>query len=97
MTNSLKTSVLAVGIVAAVAACSLDDLLNVEDPDVATPGSLTGEEALPVDYGKVPWVVYTHPEVAWTGMTEAEAREAGYDVEVHKHSMAGNGRAMILG
>jgi hypothetical protein len=40
--------VLAVGIVAATAACSLDDLLSVEDPDVATPGSLTGEAALPV-------------------------------------------------
>jgi dihydrolipoamide dehydrogenase len=58
---------------------------------------ILGEEPVPVDYGKVPWVVYTHPEVAWAGMTEAEAREAGYDVEVHKHSMAGNGRAMILG
>jgi dihydrolipoamide dehydrogenase len=58
---------------------------------------ILGEQPVPVDYGKVPWVVYTHPEVAWTGMTEAEAREAGYDVEVHKHSMAGNGRAMILG
>lgn len=56
-----------------------------------------GENPPPVDYGKVPWVVYTHPEVAWTGMTEAEARSAGYDVEVHKHAMAGNGRAMILG
>jgi dihydrolipoamide dehydrogenase len=58
---------------------------------------ILGEEPAPVDYGKVPWVVYTHPEVAWTGMTEAEAREAGYDVEVHKHAMAGTGRAMILG
>jgi dihydrolipoamide dehydrogenase len=58
---------------------------------------ILGEEPPPVDYGKVPWVVYTHPEVAWTGMTEGEAREAGYDVEVHKHAMAGNGRAMILG
>jgi dihydrolipoamide dehydrogenase len=56
-----------------------------------------GENPPPVDYGKVPWVVYTHPEVAWSGMTEAEARTAGYDVEVHKHAMAGNGRAMILG
>jgi dihydrolipoamide dehydrogenase len=56
-----------------------------------------GEDPPPVDYGKVPWVVYTHPEVAWSGMTEAEARAAGYDVEVHKHAMAGNGRAMILG
>jgi dihydrolipoamide dehydrogenase len=58
---------------------------------------ILGEQPAPVDYGKVPWVVYTHPEVAWSGMTEVEAREAGYDVEVHKHSMAGNGRAMILG
>ena len=57
-----------------------------------------GENPVPVDYGKVPWVVYTHPEVAWSGMTEAYAREVyGDDVEVHKHSMAGNGRAMILG
>ena len=31
------------------------------------------------------------------GLTEAAAREAGYDVEVHKHAMVGNGRAMILG
>ena len=38
---------------------------------------ILGEEPAPVDYGKVPWVVYTHPEVAWAGMTEAEAREAG--------------------
>jgi dihydrolipoamide dehydrogenase len=56
-----------------------------------------GEHPTPIDYAKVPWVVYTHPEVAWSGMTEAAAKEAGYDVEVHKHAMAGNGRAMILG
>lgn len=56
-----------------------------------------GENPPPVDYGKVPWVVYTHPEVAWSGLSEVEARAAGYDVEVHKHAMAGNGRAMILG
>lgn len=59
--------------------------------------AILGENPAPVDYGKVPWVVYTHPEVAWAGMTEDEARNAGYDIEVHKHSFAGNGRAMILG
>src|SRR5918992_168299 len=64
---------------------------------VVAVGRILGEDPAPVDYGKVPWVVYTHPEVAWAGMTEAEARDAGYDVEVHKHSLAGNGRAMILG
>ena len=43
-----KTFVLAAGIVALTTACNFGDLLDVEDPDVATPGSLTGEDALPV-------------------------------------------------
>jgi dihydrolipoamide dehydrogenase len=60
-------------------------------------GQGLGDNPVPVDYGGVPWVVYTHPEVAWSGMTEAAAREAGHDVVVHKHPFAGNGRAMILG
>jgi dihydrolipoamide dehydrogenase len=59
--------------------------------------TILGEKPMPVDYARVPWVVYTHPEVAWSGLTEAEARDAGYDVEVHKHAFAGNGRAMIIG
>jgi dihydrolipoamide dehydrogenase len=59
--------------------------------------SILGERPIPVDYGRVPWVVYAHPEVAWAGLTEPEARAAGYDVEVHKHRFAGNGRAMIIG
>ena len=58
---------------------------------------ILGERPVPVDYTRVPWVVYTHPEVAWAGLTEAEARAAGHDVEVHKHAFAGNGRAMIIG
>ena len=56
-----------------------------------------GLDPPPVEYDKVPWVVYTHPEVAWSGLSEADARAAGHDVVVHKHAMAGNGRAMILG
>ncbi len=60
-------------------------------------GSILGERSVPVDYGKVPWIVYTHPEVSWVGMTEAEARAAGYDVVVHRGHFAGNGRAMIVG
>ena len=60
-------------------------------------GSILGERPVPVDYGKVPWIVYTHPEVSWVGMTEAEARAAGHDVVIHRGHFAGNGRAMIVG
>jgi dihydrolipoamide dehydrogenase len=59
--------------------------------------AILGETPVPVDYTGVPWVVYTHPEVAWAGLTEDQARAAGHDVEVHKHKFAGNGRAMIIG
>ena len=59
--------------------------------------AILGETPVPVDYVNVPWVVYTHPEVAWAGLTEDQARGAGHDVEVHKHRFAGNGRAMIIG
>ncbi len=56
----------------------------------------TGEVA-PVDYRALPNVVYTHPEVAEVGMSEAAALEAGLDVEVHDHSFVGIGRAQIIG
>lgn len=58
---------------------------------------ILGEDGLPIDYDKVPWCIYCHPEVAFAGLTEAKARELGYDVVVSKHRYAGNGRAMIVG
>lgn len=59
--------------------------------------SILGESPVPVDYRRVPWVVYTHPEMAWAGLTEAEATEAGFEIDVHKYKFSGNGRAMIIG
>ena len=56
-----------------------------------------GEGAVPIDYSRVPWCIYCHPEVAFSGHSESSAREAGYDVVVSKHRYAGNGRAMIVG
>ena len=58
---------------------------------------ICGEDATPVDYDKVPWAIYCHPEVAFAGFTESKAKEAGYEIEVSKHRFTGNGRAMIVG
>jgi len=58
---------------------------------------ICGETVTPVDYTKVPWAIYCHPEVAFAGLTEAAAIESGYEVEVSKHRYSGNGRAMIVG
>ena len=37
----------------------------------------SASRSTPVDYEKVPWVIYCHPEVAWCGLTEEQARERG--------------------
>ena len=58
---------------------------------------ILGEPALPVDYSRVPWAIYCHPEVAFAGHSEQSAKEAGLDVVVSKHRFMGNGRALILG
>lgn len=50
-----------------------------------------------VDYGNVPNCTYCHPEVASVGLTEAQAKEQGHDVEVGKFPWAGIGRAVAAG
>ena len=45
----------------------------------------------------VPGVIYTSPELASVGMTEAEAKEAGFEVRVGTFKLAALGRAMTLG
>src|SRR5205823_13046056 len=56
---------------------------------------ILGEPATPIDYAKVPWGIYCHPEVAFAGITEDEARAAGYDVVTAVHRAGGDGRALI--
>jgi dihydrolipoamide dehydrogenase len=58
---------------------------------------LLGESPTPVAYDRVPWAIYCHPEVAWAGPDEEQARAAGHDVVVAKHPFKFNSRAQILG
>ena len=59
--------------------------------------TMLGESPVPLDYDKVPWGIYCHPEVAFCGLTEAQATDRGYDVETSVHRWMGNGRALIIG
>ncbi len=58
---------------------------------------MRGEKVYPVMYDRVPWAIYCHPEVAWSGPSEGEARAKGHDVVVAKHQFRANSRAMIIG
>jgi dihydrolipoamide dehydrogenase len=58
---------------------------------------IAGQAHGPVDYGNIPNCTYCHPEVASVGMTEEQAREAGYEVEVGRFPWVGNGRAVAYG
>ncbi|GIS99670.1 MAG: dihydrolipoyl dehydrogenase [Acidimicrobiales bacterium] len=60
-------------------------------------GDLLGESPRPLDPATVPWCIYSHPEVAFAGLTEGAAIAAGHDVVVCSHRFSANGRAMILG
>jgi dihydrolipoamide dehydrogenase len=59
--------------------------------------TILGEPVLPVAYDKVPWCIYSYPEVAFAGLSEEAATDAGYDIVVKKDPFSGNGRALILG
>ncbi len=58
---------------------------------------MRNEQVYPVMYERVPWAIYCHPEVAWSGPSEEQARLAGIDVVVAKHQYRANSRALILG
>ena len=58
---------------------------------------MAGHETRPVDYQRVPGVTFCDPEVASVGLTEAKARERGYDVQVGKFPFTALGKAAIVG
>jgi dihydrolipoamide dehydrogenase len=58
--------------------------------------TLAGEQG-EFDYRAIPAVVFTDPEIAYTGLTETDAKEQGIDVEVSKYPWAASGRAQSIG
>jgi dihydrolipoamide dehydrogenase len=56
---------------------------------------IAGEHVTPINYDHVPSPYWCSPEIGHVGLTEAQARERGYDVKVGKFPFAANGNATI--
>ncbi len=75
------------------------------EPMLAHKGTHEGRVAVeaiagrPVAYdpAAIPAVVFTDPEIAWAGLTEAEAKDKGIDTEATRFPWAASGRAITLG
>lgn len=57
---------------------------------------LAGKEPRPINYDLVPMCTYCEPEVASVGLSEEEAKERGFDVQVGKFPFSAIGKAAIL-
>ncbi|QOW18650.1 dihydrolipoyl dehydrogenase [Lysobacter ciconiae] len=49
-----------------------------------------------VNLDTVPWAIYTEPEIAWVGKTEAQCKEEGIPVKTGSFPFAANGRAVAM-
>jgi dihydrolipoamide dehydrogenase len=58
---------------------------------------IAGKTFRPIRRDRIPGCTYTEPQVGSVGLTEAQAKEKGYDVKVGKFPFAGNSKATILG
>jgi dihydrolipoamide dehydrogenase len=58
---------------------------------------IAGKPCKPINPEHIPGATYCHPEIGSVGLTEAKAREAGYNLKVGKFPFTANSRASIVG
>ncbi len=58
---------------------------------------IAGMEVEPLNYNNIPGCTYTNPEIASCGLTEAAAKEAGYEIKVGKFPFTASGKASSAG
>jgi dihydrolipoamide dehydrogenase len=75
-------------------------------PQLAHVGAMSGMVAVakiagrpfrPLRRDRIPGCTYTEPQIGSVGLTEAQAKEKGYEVKIGKFPFAGNAKATILG
>ena len=59
--------------------------------------AIAGKHPHAMDKRNIPGCTYSRPQVASVGLTEAKAREEGYELKVGKFPFIGNGKAIALG
>ena len=93
----LRTNVDGVWALGDVAATPLQ-LAHVSfDEGYAVAERIAGDDVPPIDYNLVPKVTYCSPEIASVGLTEAQAKEQGREVETKKLDFRAIGKANIVG
>ena len=58
---------------------------------------MAGHHIEPLDYGNIPSCTYSNPEIASVGMTEQQAKDAGYEIKVGKFPFSASGKASAEG
>ncbi|RPI33490.1 MAG: dihydrolipoyl dehydrogenase [Chloroflexota bacterium] len=59
--------------------------------------TIAGAETITLNYEMMPRAIFCHPQIASFGMTEAQARERGYEVKVGRFPFQPNGKALGMG
>lgn len=59
--------------------------------------AIAGHHPEPLNYGNIPGCTYCYPEIASVGMTEKQAKEAGYEIKVGKFPFSASGKASAAG
>ncbi|MBC7547540.1 MAG: dihydrolipoyl dehydrogenase [Polaromonas sp.] len=69
---------------------------KAEEEGVAVAERIAGQHGH-VNFNTIPWVIYTHPEIAWVGQTEEQLKAAGRSFNAGTFPFLANGRARAMG
>ncbi|MDH6165288.1 dihydrolipoamide dehydrogenase [Variovorax boronicumulans] len=69
---------------------------KAEEEGVAVAERIAGQHGH-VNFNTIPWVIYTHPEIAWVGQTEQQLKAEGRAYKAGSFPFLANGRARALG
>ena len=59
--------------------------------------AIAGHHPQPIDYSNIPACTYCQPQIASIGLTEQQARQAGYEVKIGKFPFSASGKAWGMG